>query len=239
MGIREDQDMPSFVEPIQVDHQEMDLYVAVPSGSGPFPAIVVAQHGGGVDTFIRAMADQFAEAGYAAAAPDLYHRLGPNEARSIQHLKDVEMIADVQATVHFLQHHNAINGNAIGVTGYCMGGRVAYLMAAAVPQFKAAVPYYGGNIMVPWGDGVVAPFERTSDISCPILFHFGEEDANPSLADMEKLDAELTRHGKAHTFYTYPNAGHAFMDFTGERYREAAATASWPRTLDFFAQHLR
>jgi carboxymethylenebutenolidase len=116
---------------------------------------------------------------------------------------------------------------------------VAYLMAAAVPQFKAAVPYYGGNIMVPWGDGGVAPFERTSDISCPILFHFGEEDANPSLADMEKLDAELTRHGKAHTFYTYPNAGHAFMDFTGERYREAAATASWPRTLDFFAQHLR
>lgn len=231
--------MPSFVEPIQVDHQEMDLYVAVPSGSGPFPAIVVAQHGGGVDTFIRAMADQFAEAGYAAAAPDLYHRLGPNEARSIQHLKDVEMIADVQATVHFLQHHNAINGNAIGVTGYCMGGRVAYLMAAAVPQLKAAVPYYGGNIMVPWGDGGVAPFERTSDISCPILFHFGEEDANPSLADMEKLDAELTRHGKAHTFYTYPNAGHAFMDFTGERYREAAATASWPRTLDFFAQHLR
>jgi carboxymethylenebutenolidase len=231
--------MPSFVEPIQVDNQEMDLYVAVPSGSGPFPAIVVAQHGGGVDTFIRAMADKFAEAGYAAAAPDLYHRLGPHEARSIQHLKDVEMIADVQATVHFLQHHDAINGNAIGVTGYCMGGRVAYLMAAAVPQLKAAVPYYGGNIMVPWGDGGVAPFERTSDISCPILFHFGEEDANPSLADMEKLDAELTRHGKAHTFYTYPNAGHAFMDFTGERYREAAATASWPRTLDFLAQHLR
>ena len=71
--------MPSFVEPIQVDNQDMELYVAVPSGSGPFPAIVVAQHGGGVDTFVRAMADQFAEAGYAAVAPDLYHRLEPDE----------------------------------------------------------------------------------------------------------------------------------------------------------------
>ena len=121
-----------------------------------------------------------------------------------------------------------------------MGGRVTYLMAAAIPQFKAAVAYYGGNIMVPWGEGGVAPLARTNEIHCPLMFHFGEEDTNPSLEDMRQLDATLTRDHKEHVFYTYPNAGHAFMDFTNvERHREAAATASWPRTLDFFARHLR
>src|SRR6266566_8447732 len=69
---------------------------------------------------------------------------------------------------------------------------------------------------------------------------FGQLLTNPSLEDMRQLDAALTRDHKEHVFYTYPNAGHAFMDFTNaQRHRDAAATASWPRTLDFFARHLR
>ncbi len=229
--------MPSFTESIKVGNQDMELYVSLPDDAGPFPAVVVAQHGGGVDRFIRTMADRLAEAGYGAAAPDLYHRLGPDEQTPRQ-LKDVEMVADVQATVDFLQDHSAVDGQVLGITGFCMGGRVAYLMAAAIPQFKAAVAYYGGNIMVALGEGVAAPFARTGEIGCPLMFHFGEEDASPSPEDMQKLDAELARCDKAHEFYTYPNAGHAFMDFSGERYREEAATASWPRTLDFFARNL-
>ena len=92
--------------------------------------------------------------------------------------------------------------------------------------------------MVALGEGGASPFEHPHEIGCPLLFHFGEEDANPSPDDMQRLDAELTRHNKTHEFYTYPNAGQAFIDFTGERYREAAAIAAWPRTLDFFARHL-
>jgi carboxymethylenebutenolidase len=231
--------MASYTETIKVSGQDMEVYVSAPDGAGPFPGIVVAQHAGGVDTFIRGMTDKLAEAGYVAAAPDLYHRLGPDDPHSPRQLKDLEMIADTQATVDFLTQHDAVDSDALGITGFCMGGRVAYLMAAAIPQFKAAVPYYGGNIMVALGEGVVSPFERTAEISCPLMFHFGEEDRNPSLEDMKTLDAELTRHNKPHQFYTYPNAGHAFMDFSGERYREAASEASWPRTLDFFEKHLR
>ncbi len=230
--------MSSFTETIKGDNHDMELYVSIPDGAGPFPAVVVAQHAGGVDTFICTMADRLAEAGYVAAAPDLYHRLGPDDPRSPRELIDAEMIADVQATVAFLQNHSAVDSETLGITGFCMGGRVAYLMAAALPQFKAVEAYYGGNTMVAWGEGGASPFERTSEINCPLLFHFGEEDANPSPEDMQKLNAELTRHNKTHEFYMYPNAGHAFMDFSGERYREAAAIAAWPRTLDFFARHL-
>ena len=73
-----------------------------------------------------------------------------------------------------------------------------------------------------------------------MLFHFGEVDQNPSQDDMKKLDAELTRLGKPHQFYTYPGADHAFMDFAQpHRYNKGAADASWPRSLEFFAQNLK
>ncbi len=138
----------------------------------------------------------------------------------------------------FLRSHPAIDGDRLGITGFCMGGRVAWLGAAVNPHFKALAPYYGGNLMVTWGAGETPPFDLAAGINCPILFHFGEVDENPSQADMRKFDAELTRLGKSHQFYTYPGADHAFMDFTAGRYQQAAADASWPRTLEFFAAHL-
>ena len=155
--------MQSITESIKVGDQDMELYVSVPSGTGPFPAVVVIQHAGGVDTFTRTMADRLAEAEYVAVVPDLYHRLGPEEEQPLRKLKDVEIIADVQATVDFLQRHSAVDSEALGITGFCMGGRVAYLMAAAIPQFKASVAYYGGNTMVSLGrrgSRAVCPDER-------------------------------------------------------------------------------
>jgi dienelactone hydrolase len=70
--------MPSFWESIKVDGADMRLYVSVPSGTGPFPAVVVIQHQGGVDDFMEEMTQRVASAGYAAVAPDLYHRDGPD-----------------------------------------------------------------------------------------------------------------------------------------------------------------
>ena len=236
--------MPSFWENIQVDGQDMDMYASVPSGSGPFSAIVVSQHGGGVDRFIQTICDRFAEAGYAAVAPNLYHRVpddvlnGDPRPRPWDVLSDPDIVADINATVDFLRNHPAINGDKIGITGFCMGGRVAWLGAASNPHISALAPYYGGNLLVTWGAGEVPPFELVNNINCPILFHFGEVDENPSQDDMRKFDAELTRLGKAHQFYTYPGADHAFMDFTGPRHHQEAADASWPRTLEFFAAHI-
>ena len=233
--------MPSFWESIKVDGADMRLYVSVPSGTGPFPAVVVIQHQGGVDDFMEEMTQRVASAGYAAVAPDLYHRDSPDckddgPTRRAR-LLDINVIKDVNATVDFLRGHPSVDAERLGIIGFCMGGRVSYLMAAANPHLKAAVAYYGGNIMVPWGEGP-APFERTGEIHCPLLGLFGEDDANPSPADMRKLDAELTKHGKVHEFHSYPGAGHAFMNRRGERYRADADSDSWPKTLAFFAKHL-
>jgi len=233
--------MASFWDSVRVDGEEMRLYVSVPDGQGPFPAVVVIQHQGGVDKFVEEMTDRVASAGYVASAPDLYHRDAPDcrdDAPTRRaRLRDVTVIKDVNATVDFLRKHPAVDGDRLGIVGFCMGGRVVYLMAAAQPAFKAGVDYYGGSIMVPWGDGP-APFERTAEIQCPLLGFFGEEDGNPSPADMRKLDAELTRHGKAHEFHSYAGANHAFMNRLGNRYHAQADRDSWPKALAFFEKQL-
>jgi carboxymethylenebutenolidase len=119
-----------------------------------------------------------------------------------------------------------------------MGGRVAYLMAAVNPSFKAAAAYYGGNIMGSWGEGPT-PFDRSAEMRCPLIGLFGEEDTNPSPADMRKLDAELTRLGKVHEFHSYPGANHAFMNQHGNRYHAEADRDSWPKVVTFFETYLR
>jgi carboxymethylenebutenolidase len=233
--------MASLWDGTTVDGAEMRLYMSVPDGTGPFPGVVVIQHQGGVDDFVEDMTQRIAAAGYVGVAPDLYHRDGPDcqddgPTRRAR-LRDVTVIKDVNATVDFLKGHSAVDAERLGIVGFCMGGRVAYLMAAVNPSLKASAAYYGGNIMVPWGDGP-APFDRTADIHCPLIGLFGEEDANPSPADMRKLDAELTKYGKVHEFYSYPGANHAFMNARGARYHAEADRDSWPKTLAFFKTYL-
>jgi len=236
--------MPSFTDKLTVGGSEMDMYAALPDGSGPHPAVVIAFHVGGLDDFDRKMADQLAEAGFVAVVPDLFHRfpqsvMDGSRLDRLGHLQDPDIIADMNAAVDFLTANSSIDSDRIGVTGFCMGGRIAWLMAASNPIFKCTVPFYGGNIMGNWGPGDT-PFSIANNINCPMLFHFGAEDGNPSVADRDTFDAELTRLGKDFEFHTYEGAGHAFMDYTNpERHHEASSAAAWPRTIDFFNKHLK
>ena len=237
--------MASHWEELNVAGASMPAYVSKPEGQGASPAMVVIHHAAGVDEFVREFSDRLAGQGYTAVAPDLFHRITDEMAKRIGKarrdlLSDPEIIADVNATVDFLSGRPDVDSGRLGITGFCMGGRVTWLSAAANPDFKAAVPYYGGNIMVPWGDGEHSPFELSGKIGCPVLFHFGEEDANPSQDDMRKLDDELTRLGTPHRFYTYPGAGQAFMNHTDlSRFHRRSAEMAWARTVEFLAAHLK
>ena len=224
------------------DGNTMPIYVSVPAALGVVPALVVIQHQSGVDEFIQGVAQRLAESGFFSAAPDLYHRDGPNcqddmRSRSMR-LSDRRVIADVGATVDFLKRQPGVNAKRIGIIGFCMGGRVVYLMAAAHPDFKAAVTFYPGNTGRAWGRDVPSPIDRTAEIYCPIQGHFGEEDKNPAPEDRIKLDNELIKHGKPHEFFCYADAAHGFMDHTKPSYRAAAAQAAWPRAMDFLGRHL-
>ena len=233
--------MASSWENIKVDGSNMRAYVSAPDGSSKFPGIVVVQGQTGVDDFLE-FSRMVAGEGFVAAAPDLYHRDPPDckddaPTRRMR-LTDQTVIADINATVGFLKSQPAVDSARIGIVGFCMGGRAVYLMSAVNADLKAGVMYYGGDPFHAWGKGP-SPFERTAQIHCPVMGHFGEDDKNPSPADMRKLDAEMTRLGKLHEFHSYANAAHAFANFGSANYREHAAKASWPRTFGFFAKHLK
>jgi carboxymethylenebutenolidase len=203
---------------------------------------VVIQHAGGVDDFVQTMTDRIADAGFVGAAPDLYHRDDPNASDDaltrMSRLRDRNIVADVNAAIAHLKRMPDVRPDRIGITGFCMGGRVAYLMAAQNQELRASVVFYGGNTMVSWGEGT-PPFEQTDRIACPILGLFGEDDGNPNPADVAKIDAELTRLGKPHAFHSYPGAGHAFMSEGRPSYRADAAADAWQKCIAWFDRYLK
>jgi carboxymethylenebutenolidase len=228
---------------VQVEGQPMRAYVDVPSGGGAMPGVVVMLHGPGLDRFMEDRVEDLARHGYAAVAPDLYHRQvadGADTMTRIARLRDTEILTDIDATVAHLRGLPDAQVGSLAVLGFCMGGRLTYLAAGARPTtWRAAGVFYGGNIMKPWGEGP-APFDRTRDIACPVIGFFGRDDTNPSPADVDRIDAELTRHGKRHEFHRYDGAGHAFLNFANaERYRPDQAKDAWAKMLDFLDRHVK
>ena len=223
----------------QVDGKPMRVYIGIPDSPGPHPGVLIAQHAGGVDAQIQDAVHRLHREGYVAAAPELFHRqpagLEPPQRTAL--LDDGEILADLNAV---LAHLKTLKTSVapIGIIGFCMGGRVAYLGATAIPEIAAASVFYGGNIMKARGEGP-SPFQRSADIKCPVIGFFGAEDTNPSPADTKKISDELTRLGKWHEFHTYNNAGHAFHNFLTERYRARAAHSSWDSMLAFFGERLQ
>ena len=137
---------------VDTDNSTMRMHVSIPKGSGPFPAVVVIQHQGGVDEFVQNITRRLAESGYVAAAPDLYHRDGPECTDDIvtrrTRLRDRTIINDVNATAAFLQQQDSVDGNRLAIIGFCMGGRIAYLWPPPTLRSKprwrtTAATYYG------------------------------------------------------------------------------------------------
>lgn len=228
-------------EHLTVDESDMPLYVSVPESGARVPGILVIHGQSGLEGFIKETTQMLALQGYAAVAPNLYHRDGPdckddNPTRKGR-LRDITLIKDITSTIGFLKNHRQVDGGRLGIVGFCMGGRLVYLMSAASQDLKAGVMFYGSGTMMPFGNGP-SPFDRTREINCPIQGHFGAEDKNPSPEDMRKLDAELTRWGKPHEFHTYAGAAHAFANTGSSKYRPHAAALSWAKAMEFMSRHL-
>lgn len=224
------------------DGSDMRCYVTDPEGTGPFPAVIVIQHAGGVDQFVQSMTDRVAEAGFVGVAPDLYHREDPNSGDDpltrMSHLRDKSIALDVNAAIDHAKSLANVRSDRIGITGFCMGGRVTYLIAAQHAEIKAAAVFYGGNIFRAWGEGP-APFDLTEGIQAPLLGLFGADDGNPNQDDVAKLDAELTRLGKVHEFHSYAGAGHGFMGAGRPGHREDAAADAWTKCVAWFNKYLQ
>ncbi len=224
-------------------------YFSRPLGKGPFPGIVLVHHMPGWDELYRELARRFTQHGYVAICPNLYNRFGhgtPEEiaarVREQGGVPDDSVVGDCEAAMHYLKSLPNSNGK-VGIIGGCSGGRHAFLVACRVSGFNAVVDCWGGRVVMSQEELTaqtpVAPIDYTTDLSCPLLGLFGNDDQNPSPEKVNQLEAELKKCGKDYEFHRYDGAGHAFWSHDRLAYRPEQAMDAWQKTFTFFSRHLQ
>ena len=225
---------------------KMPAYLCQPAAGGPHPAVIVVMEAFGLNGHIKDVAERIAREGYVSMAPDLYHRFGspivpyeeiPRAIDFLKKLEDPRVMAEIGAVIAHLKGLTAVRADRIGITGFCMGGRVTFLAAARhAADITAAVAFYGGGIAA---DAPGAPINFADQIRCPVLCLFGETDAMIPLDQVKKVEATLKRLGKTYEVRVYPGAGHGF--FCNERgaYHPESAKDAWEKTRSWFAKYLK
>jgi len=240
-------------ETVQVGGESgaMPCHLARPLGGGPRPAVIVVMEAFGLNQHIKDVAGRFAREGYVALAPDLYYREAnnvvgydqlPEAIRLMTSLWDDKIVADMEAVTSYLQQQSFVRADRIGMTGFCMGGRVTFLTACRNPAIKAAAPFYGGGIgsvMMPGERTPKAPLEHADRLSCPMLLFFGENDPFIPLDEVRKIESRLAELKKQAEVVVYPGAPHGFFCEERDSYRPDAAADAWQRLLRFFGEHLQ
>ena len=219
------------------DGQQVNGYLAEPSGGTPGPAVVVIQEWWGLNEQIKGVANRLSGAGYRALVPDLYRgkvALAANEAEHLMNELDFADAAaqDVRGAVQYLK---ASGSAKVGVTGFCMGGALTLLSTVFVPELDAGVAWYG-----------YPPLEYidASKINVPLMGHWATDDVPFPIAKVADLEKKLAEAGVSFEFHRY-HAKHAFANETADskglaflKHDPVLAELAWSRTMAFFARHL-
>ena len=205
-------------------------YLASP-GEGGAPGVVVIQEWWGLVPHIKDVCDRYAAEGFLALAPDLYHgetTTEPDEAGKLMMSLNLEQAAkDMSGAVDFLA--DRAEGSGVAVTGFCMGGGLALLLATQRPdKVKAVAPYYG---VIPWP----AATPDWTRLNAAVQGHYAQNDGSASPEQVAALEKELRDAGKAVEMFVYPGTDHAFFNDTRpEVYKPDEARQAWDRTIEFF-----
>lgn len=209
-------------------------YLATPMN--PQGAVIVAQEIFGVNDHIRGICDDFAEVGYTALAPELFWRIEPGFAlnyepediargREVMARVSVDAAVDDVFTSMMLLESMGLGPGRTAVVGYCWGGLIAFLSAARLDPACVSA-YYGG--------GTVNYLDEVSNIQCPMIMHFGSEDAAISQEQVERIREAMT--GLPAEVYSYEGAGHGFNCDRRASYHADSASLARERTLSLL-QH--
>ncbi len=222
-----------------VDGGSFSAYLAKPTVE-PAPGLILIQEIFGINQVMRNLADSYAEAGYLVIVPDLFWRQEPgiqlsdqSEAEWQQALELYEGfsedkgIDDLVITLNTIRSMPNCTGK-VGSVGYCLGGKLAYLMASRT-NTDCDVSYYGV--------GIENSLDELASIKTPTILHLaGEDEFVP--AEARSLIADAFNYHPGVTLYTYGDANHGFARVGGQHYSQQAATMANKRTKEFFEKHL-
>ncbi len=237
--------MPVATQEISVSTPDgaMPVVLSEPGSPGRHPAVIVLMEAFGLVPHLRDVARRLAEEGYVAVVPDLYFRFGadrtarydelPKAIGLMQKVRDENVVADLRALADTLAARPNVDGAKLGVTGFCMGGRLSMLAACALPErIRAAAPFYGGGIHA------LAP--RFESIRCPLYLFWGERDAFIPQDQVRAVEARLKDLGKRFQSKVYTGAVHGFFcPDRAESYDAASAADAWTELKAFFVANLR
>jgi carboxymethylenebutenolidase len=229
---------------IRTQRGEMPAYLSPPSGSGPWPGVVVIHDAAGVSRDLYSQADWLASEVFLALAPDLFYWANRWRCLFAAIRNPAHPLPDLDATRAWLAAQEHCTGRT-GVIGFCMGGGLA-LMLAADHAFSVASVNYGG---------LTKESRRALARACPIVGSYGAEDRWPGVRKVpEILELALTAGGIDHDIKVYPNAGHGFLNnhdpndlppvdkviakVVKAGYEESSARDARTRIITFFRTHL-
>ncbi|HRO82366.1 MAG TPA: dienelactone hydrolase family protein [Alicycliphilus denitrificans] len=230
-----------------VDGTQVHAYRAAPQGRSGLPVVLVVSEIFGVHEYIADVCRRLAHAGYLAIAPELFARQGDPGAYGevaklmseiIAKVPDAQVMADLDGAVRWAGAHGG-DLQKVAITGFCWGGRIAWLYAAHGPV-KAGVAWYGrlvgqASALTPKQPVDVAPI-----LKAPVLGLYGEKDGGIPLDTVDKMKAALgagSPAAKGSEFVVYPDAPHAFHADYRPSYRKEAAQDGWSRMLAWFKRH--
>jgi len=234
---------------VPADGGEMPAYRAQPAVGSNFPVILVVQEIFGVHEHIKDICRRLAKQGYLAIAPELYARQGdPRKYANMQELMseivnkvpDDQVMGDLDACVAWSKT-NGGDGTRLGITGFCWGGRIAWLFAAHNPLVKAGVAWYGRIVGQTSALNPKNPIDIAGQLNGPVLGLYGGQDQGIPLDTLDQMRKALADSGnaasKASTIQVYADAPHAFNADYRPSYRKEAADDGWKRLLVWFKQN--
>lgn len=240
--------MTHRIEIVPVRGNPMEVFLFTPAGDGPHAGLVLCQHipvghtGLENDTVTLKTAERYAENGYVVAVPFIFHWWPKNADIELKRaeFRDDWTRQDLDAAFALLAERPTVDARRIGIVGHCWGGRVAWLGACTNKRYKACAIFYGGRVKLVMGKGTAPAIDLAPAIRCPVIGFFGNDDTNPTPADVNDYDAALTKAGVEHVFHRYDGAGHAFQSFNNpERYRKEASEDAWAKVLAFLGEKLK
>ena len=223
----------------------MEAWVARPAAPGPHPAVLVVHEIYGLVDNVEPILERFASEGYVAFAPNLYDRKAVFAVCVTRSLTDMQrgegpVVDDLYAALDYMSQDEQVDSKRMAVTGFCMGGGFALVMALD-SRVSASAPFYGMS------EGYLKRIES----SCPIVASYGERDL-VFVKRGRKLKRHLERANIEHDHKTYEGVGHSFMMTPRGTWTERlgklgpmrvgydpdAAEDAWARMLEFFRVHL-
>lgn len=239
--------MAQRIDTITVNDSPMEVFMYTPDGDGPHPGIVLCQHipvghtGIENDTFTLRAAERYTEAGFAVAVPFIFHWWPKEEEMQVKRdeFRDDWTTLDLQATYDHIAALDNVDADRMAIIGHCWGGRVAWLGAGHNPNYKECAIFYGGRIKASMGRGTPPAIDLAKNFKCNVIGFFGNDDENPSPADVDGMSKALTDAGVEHVFHQYDGAGHAFQNFPSpEKYREEQSEDAWEKVIAYMQDKL-